>query len=211
MSPSFFIEIIFCLKRIINNMAEKDAKSLSDEQIVELVLQNEDNFLYLMERYEKKLFWYTKKLSNIPNEDIEDIIQTVFIKVYRNLNSFDQSLKFSSWIYRIMHNEVISFYRKNKKIINSTVDFEIEETVLDNIIYDHDIEREIDQKKLQKNILQALAKLDFKYREVIILKYLEEKSYEEIADILKKPVNTIGTLINRAKKQLFKIIDKNNI
>lgn len=192
-------------------MAEKDAKSLSDEQIVELVLQNEDNFLYLMERYEKKLFWYTKKLSNIPNEDIEDIIQTVFIKVYRNLNSFDQSLKFSSWIYRIMHNEVISFYRKNKKIINSTVDFEIEETVLDNIIYDHDIEREIDQKKLQKNILQALAKLDFKYREVIILKYLEEKSYEEIADILKKPVNTIGTLINRAKKQLFKIIDKNNI
>ena len=92
----------------------------TDAELVELALENQAYFSDIVYRYQTKLTYYIRRLSNFPDEEIEDILQDVFIKVYKNLNDFDQSLKFSSWIYRITHNEVISKYRKIKQpdIIN---------------------------------------------------------------------------------------------
>ncbi|MBU4536457.1 sigma-70 family RNA polymerase sigma factor [Patescibacteria group bacterium] len=91
---------------------ELDKKT--DGELVSLVLENSDYFLYLVRRYEQKLTRYIARISNLDKDDIEDVLQDIFIKVYKNLNGFDTSLKFSSWIYRITHNEVISNYRKFK-------------------------------------------------------------------------------------------------
>jgi RNA polymerase sigma-70 factor (ECF subfamily) len=126
-------------------------------------------------------------------------LQEVFIKVYRNLNDFDQSLKFSSWIYRIAHNEVISHYRKMKsrpKLITTDND-----EWLKTIAGSDDLEKELERKFTSEEIRNILSKIDAKYREVLVLRFLEEKDYKEISDILEKPMGTVATLINRAKKQ----------
>jgi len=191
-------------------MEKRDCLDKKDIELVQLSLENQDYFLCIVKKYEIPLMRYIRRITNINFEDAEDLLQEVFIKVYTNLNGFDPNLKFSSWIYRIAHNEVISNFRK-LKVRPEKINSEINENVLEKIKSELNIEKEIDQKILKVKLNQLINQLNIKYKEVIILKYLENKSYEEISDIIKKPTNTVGTLINRAKKQLNNIIKKQNI
>jgi RNA polymerase sigma-70 factor, ECF subfamily len=191
-------------------MEEKDCLDKKDIELVKLSLENSDYFLCIVKKYEDPLMRYIRRITNINFEDAEDLLQEIFIKVYTNLNGFDSKLKFSSWIYRIAHNEVISNFRK-LKVRPEKINSEINEDILERIKSDLNIEKEIDQKILKNKITNIINKLDIKYKEVIILKYLEEKTYEEISDIIKKPRNSVGTLINRAKKKLNNIIKNENI
>lgn len=180
----------------------KNLENLSDQDLVKLALKSQDDFGYLITRYQAPLTRYVRRISNFSAEDVEDLLQEVFIKVYRNLNEFNQSLKFSSWIYRITHNEVISQFRK-VKARPETYDSELNENILQKIKSELDVEKEIDQT-LNKEIFQKLLKsIDIKYREILILRYFEDKDYTEISDILKKPKGTVATLLNRAKKKLL--------
>ena len=183
--------------------------NLSDEKLVELTLDKQENFLYLIKRYEAKLSRYIRRIAGLNKEDTEDILQEVFIKTYQNINSFDKDLKFSSWIYRITHNEVIDNYRK-KQARPQEISYDSEE-ILNNIIGESDINKDLDQKYLQVNVIKVLNSLDLKYREVLVLKFLEEKEYKEISDILKKPMGTIATLISRAKQQFLQKIKEQEI
>lgn len=171
----------------------------TDEELVELSLNDSEYFFYLSKRYEEKLLRYIMHISKFNREDAEDVLQEVFIKTYYNLNGFDHELKFSSWIYRIAHNETVSAIRK--KVARPTV--YLEEADLEKFGDVFDMVNSIDNSIDRKVIDAALSKLDEKYREVLILRFLDEKDYVEIADILKKPVSTIGNLILRGKK-LFK-------
>lgn len=90
-------------------------KSKSDEELAKEASENEDFFYELMNRYETKLIRYILRLAKINQETAEDILQETYIKAYKYINNFDSSLKFSSWIYRIAHNETISYWRKNQK------------------------------------------------------------------------------------------------
>jgi RNA polymerase sigma-70 factor (ECF subfamily) len=191
-------------------MEEKNCLDKKDSELVKLSLENQDYFLCIVRKYEAPLMRYIRRITNVSLEDAEDLLQETFIKVYTNLNGFDTSLKFSSWIYRIAHNEVISNFRK-LKVRPEKINSEINGDVLKKIKSELNIEKEIDQKILKEKLVNLIDQLDIKYREVIILKYLESKSYEEISDIIKKPVNTVGTLINRAKNKLNNIIKNNNI
>ncbi|MFH1508838.1 MAG: RNA polymerase sigma factor [bacterium] len=187
----------------------KNCDQKTDEQLVSLTLQDEDWYLCLMNRYEDKLIRYIKRISSATDEDAEDILQEVFIKAYQNLNDFDQGLKYSSWIYRITHNQVISQFRKvqaRPQLIGS----EDSEIILNLIADDsnHDVKEKIDNSLRSEKIKLALTKLDNKYQEVLVLKYLEDYNYKEISDILRKPEGTISTLISRAKKKLKDIILK---
>ena len=183
---------------------------ITDEELVKLILENQENFLYLVRRYEEKLTRYIRRISGLDKEDIEDLLQDIFIKVYQNLNDFDTSLKFSSWIYRITHNHVISNFRKSKAR-PVTVSIDEENDIARKIASGIDILKEVDQKLKKKVIIDVLKKMDKNYKEILILKFLEEKDYNEISDILQKPVGTVGTLINRAKKQFKKIVEKEKI
>jgi len=187
----------------------KSQENLSDEELVKLTLENQENFGYLINRYELKLGRYIRRISGLGKEDIEDLLQDVFIKAYQNLNNFDQNLKFSSWIYRIAHNEVISQWRK-RKARPENVYWEVD-NILENITADFDISSDIDHDLLRKSLDKIFNKMDIKYREVLILKFIEEKNYQEISDILKKPMGTVATLINRAKKQFKQILAESEI
>ncbi len=173
----------------------------TDEELVALTIQNKQRYLYLMQRYEQRLIRYVQRIILCSREDAEDVVQETFIKTYEHLNNFDASLKFSSWIYRIAHNEAINALRKISRL-PLTPRTEEEHFFLENIADSSDLEEEMLRKMESESVRAALSNISEKYREVLILKFLEEKSYEEISDILKKPVGTVGTLINRAKVKL---------
>lgn len=174
----------------------------TDEELVVLTLANQENFSYLIKRYETKLTRYIRRISNTRPEETEDILQEIFIKAYINLNNFDPTLKFSSWIYRIAHNETISAFRKRHA--KNPNYLENDQEILDKLAADVDLVAEIDAQYLKQYIWQIMENMDQKYREVLELKFMEEKSYQEISDILRRPIGTVATLINRAKKQFHK-------
>lgn len=190
----------------MESLAQKHTNK-TDEELVSLSLENEAFFGVLISRYQGKLISYIRRISNSSYEEAEDVLQETFIKVYYNLNGFDTNLKFSSWIYRITHNQVISHYRK-KKARPQSADWETTEKVFKTISSEFDITGDLDQKYLKENLNKLIHNLSEKYQEVLILKFLEEKEYKEISDILKKPMGTIATLLSRAKKQLKKEIEK---
>ncbi len=172
----------------------------TDSELVKLSLANQDDFVYIVDKYKEKLASYIKRLTNASTEDVEDTLQEVFIKVYLNLNDFDENLKFSSWIYRITHNQVISRHRKLKARPEGYA-VGIDDKLANSLMAEADIKGQVDNRILQKTINSVLNKINEKYRDVLVLKFLEEQSYQEISDILKKPLGTIASLINRAKQE----------
>jgi len=192
-------------------MFEKDnCGGKTDEELVALTIENQDFFSCLVDRYTEKLTRYIMRISASTREDAEDLLQEVFVKAYRYLNDFDQSLKFSSWIYRIAHNQVISQWRKTKSR-PQVIKFEADEDFLKFIANDEDLALNTERKFEGEAVRDLLQELDEKYKEVLVLKFIEGKDYKEISDILEKPLGTVATLINRAKKQLKKIIEEKGI
>lgn len=176
-----------------------------DKDLVAKTLKDKDIFLSLVERYEGKLLRYINRISSFSKQDSEDILQDVFLKAYQNLNDFDPNISsFNSWIYRIAHNECINRYKKNQwftffwlfaKENWSEEEFEI------NLAGDIDLEKEYSIKHNADIVERILKLLKDVYRNILVLRYFEEKSYEEISDILKIPAWTVATQINRAKKE----------
>jgi len=176
----------------------------SDEKLASMASSSEDAFYILMQRYEMKLLRYIKRKSGGQEQNAEDILQETFIKAYRNINNFDAGLKFSSWIYRITHNETISYWRKHGK--NTSISIDNDDNGLLNILSGSEYsDDEVIINETRLKIEEALQELPENYREILELRFLEEKSYEEISDILQKPVGTVSAMINRAK-QKFKDI-----
>lgn len=179
----------------------------TDEEVVALTLKEPNTFGVIIERYESKLKRYIMRLGVHNHDDQLDVLQEIFIKAYKNLNSFDTSLTFSSWIYRIAHNEAISWYRK-KNVRPEGHLIADGEDVLGLVSSKEDAaEIAFDKNINAEELTKALETIELKYREVLILRYFEHKEYEEISDILKIPSGSVGTLIYRGKKQLYNALN----
>jgi RNA polymerase sigma-70 factor, ECF subfamily len=174
----------------------------TDEEVVTMTLRERSAFGYIIERYEAKLKRYIARLGVRNYDDQLDVMQEIFIKAYKNLNSFDTSLSFSSWIYRIAHNEAISWYRKQNVRPEGHLAADGEEILGLLSSKEEGVEVAIDHSINAEELGRALKEIDLKYQEAIILRYFEHKDYEEISDILKIPIGSVGTLISRGKKQL---------
>ncbi len=174
---------------------------MSDIDLVEVIRSgNSELFTEIIKRYQNKLLRYATYI--LGDEDAgADIVQESFIKTFVNLNGFDKNKKFSSWIYRIVHNEAINYLNKNKRQrpMNPEVEYDsgvnLEETYVKNEIISH--------------AHNCLGEMSLLYKVPLSLFYLGEKSYEEISDILRIPVATVGTRISRAKIIMKKICQKN--
>lgn len=181
----------------------------TDEEVIRLVQAGDsDSFGILIERYEEKMKRYARKFSS-QKDDIDDIVQEIFIKAYRNIQGFDPKRKFSSWIYRVAHNELINHLNRKKR---DFVLFDLD-IFLPYVFKKDETEKDIDRESMQKMLDKCLDKLDFKYREPIVLFYLEGLGYKEISDIMEIPISTVGVRIRRAKilmKNIFKKIGYNN-
>ena len=185
---------------------EPKVKDLTDSELVSFIRKkHRETYREIVRRYQKKLFSYLYRFVR-NKEEVEDILQNVFVKVYKNLDHFDAEKKFSSWIYRIAHNEAINFLkRKNRKHFISWEDMsenhKVEAKSEEKSAFDTWVIKESDAE-----MRKAMKSLSDNYRQVLELRYFQEKTYGEIGKIIKKPVNTVGTLLNRAKKSLLQII-----
>lgn len=134
-------------------MDNHQAENLSDAELVKLSIQDDTFFAIIISRYKEHFFYFLKRSMSMPDDEIEDVIQNSFIKIYYHLNDFDQDLKFSSWAYRIIHNEAISeLRRKHHSNVSLSPDFDIPD--------DLDVSEETD-KILEKEkvalVLTAIA------------------------------------------------------
>jgi RNA polymerase sigma-70 factor (ECF subfamily) len=136
-------------------------------------------------------------------DELEDVLQDVFIKTYKNLYDFNVNKKFSSWIYRIAHNEAVNYIKKHRKEAFSLDAKELE--IIDEKI---DVKKEFDAQLLKNKIGKSLSLMKEKYREPLLLYYFEEKSYEEISDIMRIPRSTVGILIMRGKNILKEFLTR---
>jgi RNA polymerase sigma-70 factor (ECF subfamily) len=174
---------------------------LTDEEVALLVQRGDkDKFAVLMERYEKKLLRYGRKFLS-DKENVTDAVQEIFIKTYQGMKSFDTSQRFSPWIYRIAHNMFVNAIKKNSRNPVSFIDFD---TLIAHPAYDDTAPADREQKEMRVLIDKGLGGLAPNYREIIVLYYLEEMSYREIADILRVPIGTVGIRLKRAKDALKK-------
>lgn len=186
-------------------MAQIDCNAFSDSQLVNKSIDNQAYFACLYNRYEAKLLRYIHRLSDLSDDEALDILQEAFIKVWVNINDFDPELSFNSWIYRIVHHETISVWRKKTSFNkNNTLDFNKLNETLTN-------DDELDNEEHEKKIQLLINLLPENYKSVLVLKFFEDKSYEEISDILKIPEGTVATRLNRAKKTFQELTEQHHI
>jgi len=179
----------------------EESPTITDQALVARAIQDKQAFAAIIRRYENPLLRYINRLGCKDSFMAQDLLQEIFIKIYIHLNDYDPCFPFSSWIYRIAHNEIVSFFRKEKRrsivlshnelvSLSQQIDDDNDDLALDNRMYS------------DADIQIALDRLDQKYKDVLLLRFFEEKSYEEISDILLIPQGTVATLINRAKKKI---------
>ncbi|MBU4580420.1 RNA polymerase sigma factor [Patescibacteria group bacterium] len=177
----------------------------TDEEIAKQVqLGDAESFGILIERYELKITRYAKKFI-FSGEDAKDLVQEAFIKAYTNIQSFDAGRSFSSWMYRIAHNEFINAIKKKSRMPSFLFDFD---AVFPQPVSEETADSETNKKELREMLDNCLEKLDPKYREPLVLYYFENMDYKEIADILEVPVSTVGVRLQRGKANLKKIVKK---
>ena len=177
-----------------------DIIKLTDEEIVERVHSSDSNlYAILIERYKNKLLRYATNLVHDQGK-ASHIVQDAFIKGYVNLNGFKTQKKFSSWIYRIVHNEAINIIKKYQQEVPILDDFDFES--------DEDTLKEFERKEVAEDVEKCLNSIPLMYSEPLSLYYLDEKSYEEISDILRIPMGTVAIRISRAKKLMKNICQK---
>lgn len=175
----------------------------SDEQVA-LRVQNGDAeaFGVLMTRYEPKLMRYARKFLLDP-DDAADIVQDVFLKAYENIQSFDVSRRFSPWVYRIAHNEYVNDLKKrSSRKTTFTIDFD---TLFPTLAATDTADSAALERDTKETLERFLKEVDPKYREPLVLYYLEEMDYRAIADILHIPVSTVGVHLMRGKALLQKL------
>lgn len=175
----------------------------TDEELAKASLADKRYFDILVQRYANRILRYIGRL--IGNyQEAEDITQEVFLKVFVNLADFNPKLKFSSWLYRIAHNESVNFIRQHYRHQKLSLDqYGQELTSTEKSV----IEKIVESENIQL-VRWGLNRLRPREREIIELVCFEERSYLETADILKCPVNSIGPTLARAKQSLKKIIEE---
>ncbi|RJR28129.1 sigma-70 family RNA polymerase sigma factor [Candidatus Microgenomates bacterium] len=173
---------------------------LTDEEVVEIT-RTKDKQAYgeIIKRYQNKLMRYVTYLLSDENR-AADVVQDSLVNAYINLNSFNSKKKFSSWIYRIVHNHAINISKKHSRETVIGENWDIEDSV--------DIEADYTREEIRKMVTDCLGDMPVAYREVLTLYYLEDKKYLDISDILRIPMGTVGVRMRRAKILMKKICQK---
>ncbi len=159
-----------------------------------------------MQKYHDAIFNFVFKMVH-DRPQVEDLTQEAFIKAFQSLKNFNDEYAFSTWLYKIAMNNSIDFIRKRKLQMYS-IDKPIESKDSDYTFElpdeSYEADRELISGQRARLLNEAIAKLPEKYKKVIRLRHVEEKSYEEIAEALKLPIGTVKAHIFRAREMLYR-------
>lgn len=134
-------------------------------------------------------------------QDALDVTQEALMKVYQNIGHFKREAKVTTWAQRIVHNVSIDYMRKRK----SAISIDQHEHVL-NESGRNDVEEQMEQKMVSEDIQEAVGKLPEHFRQVVVLRFIHDYSYQEIVEAMDLPLNTIKSHLFRARQQLKKLL-----
>ena len=167
-------------------------------------------FKRLRQKYHDAIFNLIYRIVR-DKEEVEDLTQEAFIKAFTSLPSFNEEYAFSTWLYKIATNNSIDYIRR-KKLQTFSIDKPIESKDSDYSFELPDLSRGADQEMIssqrKKMIEDVINSLPAKYRQVILLRHVEEKDYQEIARILHLPLGTVKAHIFRAREMLYRALRK---
>jgi RNA polymerase sigma factor (sigma-70 family) len=160
-----------------------------------------EGFNLLLNKYQQKIYWHIRRLV-IDHDDTDDLVQDVFVKVWRNLANFRSDSQLFTWIYRIATNESITFLNRKKLRNSVSLDdsngLDLAETLADSPYFDGD--------KAQMKLQKALLTLPEKQRLVFNMKYFDNLKYEEISEILGTSVGALKASFHIAVKKIEQIL-----
>lgn len=171
----------------------------TDEELVDRTQHGEvAAFAEIIRRYQDKLLRYGRRFLRVP-EDAEDAVQEAFINAYRNIAGFRTGQRLSPWLYRIAHNSFISHIRSQKQ---EALPFFDPDALFPHPVAPERTDAAAETALIRQQLEQGLGSIDAKYREVLVLRYFEDMSYTEIADILHLPVGTVSIRLKRGLDKL---------
>lgn len=185
------------------------ASSREDDVLVKRAIGGDEQaYKELVEKYQRALYFHTLKMIK-DKEQVNDLVQETFVKAFDNLNTYSTNYAFSTWLYRIATNHTIDYLRK-KKLKTLSIDEPVKTRDGDMQMQLEDdtaeTDRNIIRKQRQHIVQDAIEGLPRKYRKVIEMRHMEEKSYQEIADVLDLPLGTVKAHIFRARELLYKAL-----
>jgi RNA polymerase sigma-70 factor (ECF subfamily) len=176
---------------------------VEDEEILSKFRENttrNEAFNLLLKKYQQKIYWHIRRMV-INHDDADDLVQDVFIKIWKNLPGFRNDAQLYTWMYRIATNECITFLNKKKQKNNISlddVDYELADTLSSSDQFSGD--------QIQKKLQQAILTLPDKQRLVFNMKYFDDMKYEEMSDVLGTSVGALKASFHLAVKKIESFI-----
>jgi len=184
-----------------------------DQALIKKTLRGDRRaFEELMRKYEKKIYSFVVRM--VRNEDTAvDLTQDFFFKIFTVLDKYNFEYKFSTWAYRICYNLVIDHIRKNQAAVDSLDD---ESVTSRDLLESGNVSREDGFKALALSetrdyVWRVVDQIPLKFRELILLRYIQDLKYEEIAEITALPVGTVKNRIFKAKEILKQEMEKDGM
>ena len=179
---------------------------MDDLKIIECcLLGNSEEFSKLIDKYKNMVYNLTYRMCN-NLDDAEDLSQEAFLRAFQSLSRFNPSYKFSTWLYQVTLNIVRDRFKKkslNCLSLDAPIETDDSEIYLQHSDHTNNPEEIFAQKEKSRNVERAILSLPLTYREVIILRHLQNLSYSEISSILKIPTSLVKVRLYRAR-QMFK-------
>lgn len=157
----------------------------------------EEAFGMLLDKYQQKIYWHVRRFV-LDHDDANDLVQDIFIKVWKNLDKFRADAQLYTWIYRIATNECITFLNRKKHTMNISLDDESSGFLADTLTETSYFNGDQAQVKLQ----EALLTLPDKQRLVFNMKYFDDLKYEEISEIVGTSVGALKASYHLAVKKI---------
>ena len=175
--------------------------------VTQALAGSQDAYRVLVERHSRPVF---NLVARMVREDgvAEELAQDAFVKAFAALRSFDPAYKFSNWILRIAHNVTIDYLRKSKLQVVS-IDDESSGRDLTDVLADGREPSAFDravQRDFRDDLELALARLRPEFRRLVVMRYLEDLSYEDIAEIVGLPLGTVKSHLHRARAALGRLL-----
>lgn len=178
---------------------------MNDKDLVKQVLTgNKNAFRFLVANHQRLVVHIVGRVVQ-NKEDVEDICQEVFIKVFKKIKNFRGDSRLSTWIARIAYNTSISHVRKNKVVEQS---YDENPGIVIDKKYGDSNQKILEKKEAKQFLMEKIEELPLHYRTVLTLYHLEEFSYKEIEEITEMPEGTIKSYLSRARKILKEKLEK---
>lgn len=195
-------------------VSKKNLDHLCDEDLMEMFQGGyEQAFNILLRRYKDRVHNFLYRYTH-NHQDCEDLVQETFLRIYRSRNSYERIAKFSTWMYTIALNLAKSLYKKNQRMTTISMHKNPEDSEDRKIeIEDPNLSPEevVNEKICVEQVEKALKELSEDFREVVVLRDVQQLSYEEIMEITDLPMGTVKSRINRGRSRLQELLKTYNV